>query len=114
MSELATSRVPRQQSNVSWNPGAQRASSSHGHPRCWPATRGTAPRMRRWNTSNELAVDVLSIIIVSYNARTHLQDCLESLTTSPPSTPHEIIVVDNASPDDSVAMVRSRWPDVTV
>jgi N-acetylglucosaminyl-diphospho-decaprenol L-rhamnosyltransferase len=70
--------------------------------------------MRRWNTSNELAADVLSIIIVSYNARQHLQDCLESLTTSPPSTPHEIIVVDNASPDDSVAMVRSRWPNVTV
>jgi GT2 family glycosyltransferase len=70
--------------------------------------------MRRWATSNGLAADVLSIIIVSYNARKHLQDCLESLTTSPPSTPHEIIVVDNASPDDSVAMVRSRWPNVTV
>ena len=56
----------------------------------------------------------LSIIIVSYNARKHLEDCLESLTASPPSTPHEIIVVDNASPDDSVAMVRSRWPHVTV
>jgi GT2 family glycosyltransferase len=70
--------------------------------------------MRRWNTSNGLAVDVLSIIIVSYNASKHLQDCLESLTTSPPSTPHEIIVVDNASPDDSVAIVRSRWPNVTV
>jgi len=57
---------------------------------------------------------VLSIIIVSYNARKHLQDCLESLTTSPPSTPHEIIVVDNASPDDSAGMVRILWPNVTV
>ena len=56
----------------------------------------------------------LSIIIVSYNARKHLEDCLASLITSPPSTPHEIIVVDNASPDDSVATVRSRWPGVTV
>ena len=52
----------------------------------------------------------LSIIIVSYNARKHLEACLESLTTAPPSTPHEIIVVDNASPDDSVEVVRKRWP----
>jgi GT2 family glycosyltransferase len=54
----------------------------------------------------------LSIIIVSYNASRHLAECLTSLTTSPPSTPHEIIVVDNASPDGSVAMVRERWPQV--
>ena len=56
----------------------------------------------------------LSIVIVSYNARTHLEDCLESLTVSPPSTAHEILVVDNASPDDSVAMVTGRFPGVTV
>ena len=56
----------------------------------------------------------LSIIIVSYNARKHLEACLESLTISPPSTPHEILVVDNASPDDSVQVVRNRWPDVTL
>lgn len=56
----------------------------------------------------------LSIIIVSYNARKHLEACLESLTTAPPSTPHEIIVVDNASPDDSVEVVRKRWPEMTV
>jgi N-acetylglucosaminyl-diphospho-decaprenol L-rhamnosyltransferase len=59
-------------------------------------------------------VTTLSIVIVSYNARKHLEECLESLTVSPPSTAHEIIVVDNASPDDSVAMVRSRFPGVTV
>ena len=56
----------------------------------------------------------LAIIIVNYNTRKHLEDCLESITASPPSTPHEIIVVDNASPDDSVATVRSRWPAVTM
>jgi GT2 family glycosyltransferase len=59
-------------------------------------------------------VTTLSIVIVSYNARKHLEDCLESLTASPPSTAHEIIVVDNASPDDSVAMVTDRFPKVTV
>jgi len=59
-------------------------------------------------------VTTLSIIVVSYNARKHLEACLESITASPPSTPHEIVVVDNASPDDSVTTVRNRWPRVTV
>jgi N-acetylglucosaminyl-diphospho-decaprenol L-rhamnosyltransferase len=59
-------------------------------------------------------VTTLSIIIVSYNARKHLEACLESITASPPSTPHEIVVVDNASPDDSVTTVRNRWPGVAV
>ena len=56
----------------------------------------------------------LTIVIVSYNACAHLEKCLESLAASPPSTPHQIIVVDNASPDASVAIVRDRWPAVTV
>jgi N-acetylglucosaminyl-diphospho-decaprenol L-rhamnosyltransferase len=59
-------------------------------------------------------VTTLSIIVVSYNARKHLEACLQSITASPPSTPHEIVVVDNASPDDSVITVRNRWPRVTV
>ena len=56
----------------------------------------------------------LSIIIVSYNAKKHLEDCLESLTSAPPSTPHDIVVVDNASTDGSVAAARSRWPNISV
>jgi GT2 family glycosyltransferase len=59
-------------------------------------------------------VTTLSIIIVSYNARTHLEDCLDSLTSAPPVTPHEIVVVDNASTDGSARVVRKRWPQVTV
>lgn len=45
----------------------------------------------------------LSIVIVSFNARPDLVNCLLSLKKGPPSRPHEIIVVDNASQDDSVA-----------
>ena len=44
----------------------------------------------------------LSIVIVSYNARADLVNCLLSLKKAPPSIPHEIIVVDNDSQDDSV------------
>ena len=53
----------------------------------------------------------LSIIIVSFNARDDLARCLESLHRPSASTPHEIIVVDNASHDGSVDVAR-RWPSV--
>jgi len=43
----------------------------------------------------------LSIIIVSYNAKRHLHDCLTSLQRHPPALSYEIVVVDNASADGS-------------
>lgn len=56
----------------------------------------------------------LAIVIVSFNVRDDLARCLESLTAGPPALAHEIVVVDNASADGSVAMVRSRWPAIRV
>ncbi len=50
----------------------------------------------------------LSIVIVSYNARQDLARCLDSLRLAPPATPHEIIVVDNASADGSAELARQR------
>src|SRR4051794_15610986 len=55
----------------------------------------------------------LSIIIVSYNARADLENCLRSLHDPKPATPHEIIVVDNASTDGSADAAR-RWAAVKV
>lgn len=55
----------------------------------------------------------LSIVIVSFNARMHLERCLRSLHTPPPAAAHEIVVVDNASSDGSAAAAR-QWTDVTV
>ncbi len=56
---------------------------------------------------------VLSIIIVSFNARADLERCLESLRAAPPAVAHEIIVVDNGSTDGSVEAAR-RFPGVRV
>jgi GT2 family glycosyltransferase len=56
----------------------------------------------------------LSIVIVSFNTRADLERCLASLFAAPPSAPHDIIVVDNASRDGSAAAVRARWPSVRV
>jgi N-acetylglucosaminyl-diphospho-decaprenol L-rhamnosyltransferase len=55
----------------------------------------------------------LSIIIVSYNARADLEQCLASLHSSAPSIAHVISVVDNQSSDGSAAAAR-RWPGVKV
>jgi len=59
-------------------------------------------------------VTSVSIIIVSFNAKKHLENCLNSLTCARPATPHEIVVVDNASSDGSAGMVKSRWPEIKV
>ena len=56
---------------------------------------------------------MLAIVIVSYNARDDLRRSLESLHSPSPSTPHEILVVDNASSDGSAQAARA-WPDVRV
>lgn len=54
----------------------------------------------------------LSIVIVSYNVSGYLQQCLDSVMTALEGIEGEVFVVDNASSDDSVAMVRSRYPQV--
>jgi N-acetylglucosaminyl-diphospho-decaprenol L-rhamnosyltransferase len=56
----------------------------------------------------------LSIIIVSYNAPDDLRRCLESLHAGPPTIPHDITVVDNASTVGGLEAIRSRWPEVTL
>jgi N-acetylglucosaminyl-diphospho-decaprenol L-rhamnosyltransferase len=55
----------------------------------------------------------VSIVIVSFNARSDLERCLESLHVAPPKASHEILVVDNRSTDGSVETAR-RWPHVLV
>jgi len=56
----------------------------------------------------------LSILIVNWNTRELLAQCLESVYANPPNGEYEIIVVDNASVDGSVGMVRERFPMVTL
>lgn len=50
----------------------------------------------------------LSIIIVNWNGREFLPRCIESILRSPPNVSYNIIVVDNASTDDSLRHLRSE------
>lgn len=52
----------------------------------------------------------LSIIIVNWNVRDLLRDCLRSIEDDRGALSVEVIVVDSASADDSVAMVRGEFP----
>lgn len=55
----------------------------------------------------------LSVLVVSYNTRALLDACLKELQGSL-QTPYEVVVVDNASHDGSVEMLRNSWPQVRV
>jgi len=55
----------------------------------------------------------LSIIIVNYNAKDYLKNCLLSLKKNIDKTlKHEVIVVDNNSNDQSTQMVKKYFPSV--
>jgi GT2 family glycosyltransferase len=56
----------------------------------------------------------LSIVIVSYNTRQLLKECLDSVYASlaESTLTGQVIVVDNASRDGSAAMVREHFPQV--
>src|SRR5690349_16066209 len=53
----------------------------------------------------------LSIVIVSFNTRELLRECLRSLSAGAGESRFEAVVVDNASSDGSAEMVRSEFPD---
>ena len=63
-----------------------------------PSATGAAPR--------------LAVVIVSYNTRRMIRRCLQSLQAFPPQCSHAIWVVDNASRDGTVAMLRQEFPAV--
>ena len=54
----------------------------------------------------------LSVIIVSYNVRYYLQQCLDSVVRAAHGIETDVWVVDNCSTDDSVGYLRERFPQV--
>lgn len=56
----------------------------------------------------------ISIIIVNWNTKDLLRDCLDSIYKTIDPLTHEIIVVDNASSDGSMAMLATEYPQVKI
>ena len=61
-----------------------------------------------------IAAPRVTIVVVTYNSARDIDRALRSLTDPPPTTTHEIVIVDNASTDDTVTRIRSAWPRVRV
>ena len=55
---------------------------------------------------------LVSIIIVNWNGRKYLNECITSLLEQ--THKNEIILVDNASTDDSVAYVKEKFPHIKI
>lgn len=56
---------------------------------------------------------VISAIVVNYNGRAYLPECLAALCSQDPA-PEEVLLVDNQSDDGSVAWVAANYPDVRI
>lgn len=56
----------------------------------------------------------VSIIVVAWNVRQLLEDCLKSVFEQTSGINFEVIYVDNASEDGSVEMVKEKFPEVTI
>jgi len=54
----------------------------------------------------------LSVVIVNFNVRHFLEQCLQSVIRAGKDIPLEIFVVDNNSVDGSVARIKAAFPDV--
>src|SRR5687768_6434628 len=49
----------------------------------------------------------LSIIIVNWNGGSLLTRCVETIVSSAPKVTYEVVIIDNASADDSLAQLRA-------
>jgi hypothetical protein len=60
---------------------------------------------------------LVSILIINYNGQDHLGACLEALAGDTQSPAFDVIVVDNASPDQSIRLAdekAAQWPALRV
>lgn len=56
----------------------------------------------------------VSVIIVNYNTKLLLKDCIESVKSKTIGCTYEIIVVDNSSQDGSLEMIKENYPEITL
>ena len=56
----------------------------------------------------------VSVIVVNWNTKVLLHNCLKSIYEQAGDVDFEVIVVDNASTDGSAGMVKKNFPDVTL
>ena len=59
--------------------------------------------------------EILTVVVVNFNGARYLPACLGALRRQTlPRRRYEVVLVDNGSTDDSIALVRQRFPEVRV
>jgi len=56
----------------------------------------------------------ISIVLISYNGREFIEDCLRTTVESLGNTSPEIIVIDNASGDGTTEIIESKFPQARI
>jgi len=74
------------------------------------------PKDRQRSHRTKISVNMIdvTIIIVNWNTKDLLHNCLKSIDEQAGAIEYEVIVIDNASTDGSAAMVRSQFPNARV
>ncbi len=85
----------------------EKAQRATGAPTCLHFARHRAILLHRMS---HYAAPRVAVVVVSYNTRDLLRQCLQSVTTA--ELPTQVVVVDNASRDGSAEMVRREFPHV--
>ena len=75
---------------------------TRGCSRPWPTTIDGAP------------IEHVSVVIVNWNAGATLRACLAALSASEGGDPPQVILVDNASTDGSLAGLTSAYPALEI
>lgn len=57
---------------------------------------------------------LISVILVSYNTAKMTIDALDTLFASETTFNTEVVIIDNASSDDSVSLIKQHYPDITL
>jgi GT2 family glycosyltransferase len=57
---------------------------------------------------------LVSIVVVTYNSAAHLEALANSIPVAARDVTYELVIVDNASTDDTVPRARKLWPGATV
>ena len=58
-------------------------------------------------------IDV-SVVIVNWNVKELLTDCIQSIIDTTKDLSYEIIVIDNASTDGSLQYLNEKFPSITL
>ena len=69
---------------------------------------------RRWHRTPEGSLPLITIGVLTYNRREDVRRTLDVLTRGIDYPSYEIIVLDNASTDQTVEMIREEYPEVRI